>query len=61
VAAAQDAGAGIDEESVSVTVSAGICTRRPELGSLEELVEAADAALYQAKDDGRDRVQVWRR
>jgi len=41
-----------------MTVSIGISTYRfPEGGSLEELVEASDRALYRAKESGRDRVE----
>jgi two-component system cell cycle response regulator len=39
-----------------LTVSGGIGTRRPQMPSLEELILAADQALYRAKAQGRNRV-----
>lgn len=43
-----------------LTVSIGIAGTSPEhpLGSMEELVTAADAALYRAKAAGRNRIEV---
>ena len=41
-----------------VTVSAGVATFRKHAGTAEGLLRAADAALYRAKDSGRDRVCV---
>ena len=44
---------------VSVTASFGVATCTPkEGGSVEELVAAADRALYQAKEAGRNRVAM---
>jgi PleD family two-component response regulator len=43
--------------SFTVTVSAGVAERAPG-ENLETLVRRADAALYAAKDAGRDRVEV---
>ena len=44
---------------VSVTVSVGLVAINPADETLEELIKRADEALYQAKDDGRNRVTVW--
>ena len=42
----------------SVTVSAGVAAFPVHGSSAETLLQAADAALYRAKADGRDRVAV---
>jgi diguanylate cyclase (GGDEF)-like protein len=41
-----------------VCLSAGLATVEPNVKSLDELIASADAALYQAKRDGRDRVRI---
>jgi len=41
-----------------VTLSAGIAAYEPGMGTPEVLVAAADRALYQAKEEGRDRCSV---
>jgi diguanylate cyclase (GGDEF)-like protein len=47
---------GLGEEPVSLTVSIGVASH-PEHGrAFRPLIEAADQALYRAKQDGRDRV-----
>jgi len=46
------------EGVVKVTVSAGIATAFPHTATVAELMEAADAALYRAKREGRDRTCV---
>jgi diguanylate cyclase (GGDEF)-like protein len=43
------------EGALHVTVSAGVATTRDGTRSVETLMEAADAALYRAKREGRDR------
>ena len=51
-----------DSSSVSdvVTISIGVTTRQPgELTDSTSLIEEADQALYQAKKNGRNRVQVY--
>jgi diguanylate cyclase (GGDEF)-like protein len=44
--------------ALRVTVSAGVATARDGVGSAETLMDAADAALYRAKREGRDRTCV---
>jgi diguanylate cyclase (GGDEF)-like protein len=41
--------------TLAVTISLGVCEHRPGR-SMEETIADADAALYQAKQEGRDRV-----
>jgi len=41
-----------------VSLSAGLAMREMQVRSLDELVARADAALYTAKNDGRDLVRV---
>jgi diguanylate cyclase (GGDEF)-like protein len=48
---------GPDGEPIRVTASFGVASF-PELSSQKELVAAADAALYEAKRSGKDRVVV---
>lgn len=42
-----------------VTGSFGVACLRPDMETRQELIEAADQALYQAKKNGRNRVEVW--
>jgi diguanylate cyclase (GGDEF)-like protein len=47
-----------DGKQLRVTISLGVAEYRKEFTSPEELVAAADRALYQAKEEGRNRVVV---
>jgi diguanylate cyclase (GGDEF)-like protein len=47
-------------EAGPLTVSAGIAQYRSDMSSPEDLMEAADRALYDAKTGGRDRIAVAR-
>jgi two-component system cell cycle response regulator len=42
-----------------VTGSFGVASIRPDMETRQELIEAADQALYQAKKNGRNRVEAW--
>jgi len=55
----RDCGAGIPEvPDMRVTVSIGVASLTPEVGGPLELVDLADQALYRAKRDGRNRVEL---
>jgi diguanylate cyclase (GGDEF)-like protein len=41
-----------------VTLSAGVATLQVDDGSVEAMIRRADAALYTAKNAGRDRVSA---
>ncbi|HPO17455.1 MAG TPA: GGDEF domain-containing protein [Candidatus Hydrogenedentes bacterium] len=49
---------GMEEQVLSVTTSIGVSVFGPEYGRPESMVEAADRALYQAKQLGRNRVEL---
>lgn len=42
-----------------VTMSIGVANYMPNCTSLEELIKFADRGLYQAKDNGKNRVEVY--
>ncbi|MGB5539519.1 MAG: diguanylate cyclase [Gammaproteobacteria bacterium] len=44
---------------ISVTASLGVSSINSGSGSLSELIEQADIALYHSKNTGRNRVSVW--
>ena len=46
-------------EEFSLTVSSGIAVSSGELSSFEQLFAQADAALYQAKNSGRNKVIIY--
>lgn len=47
------------EGEFSLTVSMGLASLRPHTRDLAELLRNADAALYRAKREGRNRVERW--
>jgi diguanylate cyclase (GGDEF)-like protein len=47
------------DKNINFTVSMGIATLRPTTKDLAELLRNADAALYKAKREGRNRVEAW--
>lgn len=47
-----------DGRAIPVTVSIGACLVEPD-ETLDQVADMADAALYAAKEDGRDRVPVY--
>ncbi len=48
----------LDDAKVQVTVSIGVASMKPGL-ALHDLLDNADKALYQAKNSGRNRVEVY--
>lgn len=49
----------IGDAEVKFTVSIGIAALRPTTRDLADLMRNADAALYKAKREGRNRVEAW--
>jgi diguanylate cyclase (GGDEF)-like protein/putative nucleotidyltransferase with HDIG domain len=49
-----------DDKTFHVTVSVGVADFRPGMKDRHELVEHADLALYQAKEDGRNLIRIWK-
>jgi len=43
---------------LSVTVSIGVAEPGPKMGEVEQVIQAADKALYRAKKAGRNRVET---
>ncbi len=46
-------------DTINVTVSIGVAERGGDGASPEEIMKAADRALYRAKDGGRNRTERW--
>jgi diguanylate cyclase (GGDEF)-like protein len=49
----------VDGTAIRYTVSAGVATMDPTVSGLDALIKRADAALYDAKNKGRNRVECW--
>jgi two-component system cell cycle response regulator len=49
-----------DGRNATVTVSIGVTSFDPSFETPEDLIAAADSALYQAKENGRNRVEIAR-
>jgi diguanylate cyclase (GGDEF)-like protein len=49
-----------DGREMTVTISIGLADYQRSMESADELIEAADAALYRAKQAGRNRIEVER-
>ena len=45
--------------NIKVTASLGVASIDSTIGSLDELLERADAAMYMSKHSGRNRTSVW--
>jgi diguanylate cyclase (GGDEF)-like protein len=50
----------LEDKSLHVTVSIGIADFRPGMKDRHELIEKADLAMYQAKQDGRNLIRIWK-
>jgi len=48
-----------DGKTIFFTISIGVASLRPDVLGLPELLRNADAALYQAKREGRNQVVAW--
>ncbi|WP_353347568.1 GGDEF domain-containing protein [Oceaniserpentilla sp. 4NH20-0058] len=46
-------------EELKVTISLGVALITPDVQDKDELIRQADAALYRAKHNGRNQVQIW--
>jgi len=50
--------AGGGSQELSVTISIGVAEARPGTADVNQVIRAADKALYQAKQSGRNRVEI---
>ena len=50
----------VDGQPIPYTVSVGVATMEPELADILTLLQRADAAMYLAKRNGRNRAERWR-
>jgi two-component system cell cycle response regulator len=50
---------GPEQQAISVTISIGVAECQQAFETPDDLVAAADKALYRAKDEGRNRVEVY--
>jgi diguanylate cyclase (GGDEF)-like protein len=50
---------GPNEEQLQVKMSLGIAIYSQDIKSPEELLKRADTALYQSKDNGRNKCTIW--
>ena len=48
------------DKSFHITVSIGVADFRPGMKDRHELIEHSDMALYQAKEDGRNLIRIWK-
>ena len=51
-------GLTIETKKVNVTLSIGVCMLDERHKSLEQFINDTDQAMYQAKEKGRDRIEV---
>ena len=49
----------LDGRQIDLSISIGVTEIRPGDKDPDEILERADQALYQAKDDGRNRVLLY--
>jgi diguanylate cyclase (GGDEF)-like protein/PAS domain S-box-containing protein/putative nucleotidyltransferase with HDIG domain len=59
-AAIEKAVFAFEDRTFHVTVSIGVADFRPGMKDRHELIEHADLALYQAKEDGRNLIRLWK-
>jgi diguanylate cyclase (GGDEF)-like protein/PAS domain S-box-containing protein/putative nucleotidyltransferase with HDIG domain len=59
-AAIEKRGFSFEGKEFRVTVSIGVADFRPSMKDRHELIEHADLALYQAKEDGRNLIRIWK-
>ncbi|MEK6220874.1 MAG: diguanylate cyclase [Chloroflexota bacterium] len=50
-----------DAGDLKITASLGLASLTPEITTLDALLDNADTALYQAKENGRNQVKIWRK
>jgi diguanylate cyclase (GGDEF)-like protein len=47
------------DAAISVTLSLGVAGMKENTNNLDELIKHADQALYKAKSNGRNRVEIY--